>query len=120
MKTIKLAFVMLVLFIGSTALFAQQFQSGKYSINNAMQNYTLDKESGQRSMLIDISFLKGFDKKPSIMLSVTLLDSDTKFSLRYSVEALSVSRDGFTLKVTTWGDSKIMGIAGNWLAVAEQ
>ena len=119
MKIIKLAVIIFVLCVGSTALFAQQIVSGKYSFNNSMQNYTLDKNSGDRSMTIYINFDKGFDKKPKIILSVTNLDANTQTNIRYNVEALSVSRDGFSVKVSTWSDTKIMGLSGDWLAISE-
>ena len=119
MKILKLAFVIFVFLVGSNALFAQQIVSGEYSFDNTMQNYTLDKQSGDRSMTIYVTFDKGFDKKPKIILSITKLDSDAQSKLRYRVEALSVSRDGFSIKVTTWGDTKIMGISGDWLAISE-
>jgi hypothetical protein len=119
MKILKLAFVALVFLVGSSALYAQQMESGKYSLDNTMQNYTLDKQSGDRSMTIYVNFDKGFDKKPKIILSVTKLDAETQTNLRYRVEALSISRDGFSIKVATWNDTKIMGIAGDWLAISE-
>jgi len=53
------------------------------------------------------------------MLSVTQLDADKGVNTRYNVEVLSVSRDGFTVKIRTWADSKIFGISGYWLAYTE-
>lgn len=118
MKFFSMAFMVLILFFSSKALLAQEIQMGKYSINNSAQNYTLDKLSGERSMTIDVNFEKGFEKKPQIMLSVTMLDAGINSNIRYNVEAISVSRDGFTLKISTWSDSIINGIAGNWVAIA--
>ena len=120
MKIYSMAFLVLILFFSANALFAQEIQMGKYSINNSTPNYTLDKSSGDRSMTIDVNFVKGFDKKPTVMLSVTNLDAGINSNIRYSVDAISVSRDGFTIKISTWSDSIINGISGHWVAISEK
>ena len=120
MKIYSMAFLVLILFLSANALLAQEIQSGKYSINNTNPNYTLDKSSGDRSMTIVVNFDKGFEKKPSVMLSVTKVDAGINSNIRYNVEAISVSRDGFTIKISTWSDSIINGIAGNWVAISEK
>ncbi len=120
MRTLILTslFVMLVIFSG--AIVAQtQIQSGKFSANKSVEGYTLDQNVGDRSMTMDVTFVKPFDKKPSITLSVIMIDAETKTNIRYNVEASSISRDGFTIKISTWSDTKILGIAGNWMAYAE-
>ena len=120
MKTLVLTslFVLSVIFTG-TILAQTQIQSGKFSANKSVEGYTLDQNVGDRSMTIDVTFVKPFDKKPSITLSVIMIDAETKSNIRYNVEASSISRDGFTIKISTWSDTKILGIAGNWMAYAE-
>ena len=54
-----------------------------------------------------------------VVLSITMIDVDTKTNVRYNVEAISVSRDNFTIKITTWSETKIFGIAGSWIAHTE-
>ncbi len=104
----------------STSLFAQsQVESGKFSANTSSPNYTLDKNSGDRSYTIEVTFPKPFDTKPNVVLAVSQLDASTSTNIRYNVEAVSVSRDNFTVKITTWSDSKILGISGTWLAHTE-
>lgn len=120
MKKYSMAFLVLMLFFSSKALFAQQIQTGKYSVNTSTPNYTLNKGTGERSMLVEVNFDKGFDKKPSVMLSTTFLDAGVNSNIRYNVEVISVSRDGFVIKISTWSDTSINGIAGNWLAVSEK
>lgn len=118
----KLSVISLLFFfvLGSSFVLAQaKIQSGKFSVNTSTANYTLDKNSGDRSITIDVTYDKPFDKKPTVILSVTTLDTDTKTNVRYSVEPTSVSRDGFTIKISTWSESKIFGIGGTWLAVSE-
>ena len=96
---------------------AQTMQSRSWSVNQTIGGYSLDNNDGERTMTIDIDFETPFKEKPQIFLSVTQIDSDKGSNLRYNVEAISISRDGFTLKVRTWSDSKIFSISGYWVAV---
>jgi hypothetical protein len=90
-------------------------QSSSWSINQTLEGFSLDKNIGERTMTIDIKFENPFNKKPQIVLSVTQIDSDKDSNCRYNVEAISISRDGFTLKVHTWGDSKLFSVSGYWV-----
>jgi hypothetical protein len=114
--TVLAAIVFLVAF-GSIA--SAQIQSGSWSSSTADPSFNLNTNTGDRSMTIEVNYDKPFDVKPKVILSVTNFDGDKAFNLRYSVEVLSVSRDGFTIKIKTWADSKIFGISGYWLAYTE-
>ena len=119
----KLFFISsLLLIFGLTTLsFAQaQVESGKWSVTTSSTGYTLDENSGDRSMTIDVSFAVPFDRKPEIIIGVTMLDATTQTNIRYNVSPMSVSRDGFTIKVATWSESKIYGIGGYWIAHANK
>jgi len=94
-------------------------QSGSWSVSQSLPSYSLDKNIGERIMTIDVKFKKSFSSKPKIVLSINQIDASKEFNLRYEIEALSISRDGFVLKVKTWGDSKIFSLSGNWLACTE-
>jgi hypothetical protein len=125
MKNFLVLFAVLLLVSFSSVQFAQdkttntQVESGNWSAATGSTGFTLDKNSGDRAMTIEVNFVKPFNTKPKVILSVTQLDADKAFNSRYSVEVMSVSRDGFTIKVRTWADSKIYAISGNWLAYAE-
>jgi hypothetical protein len=93
-----------------------QIQSGAFNLAAGTEGYNLDKSTGERSTTLEVTFEKPFDKKPKVVLAADFLDTDTKTNLRYKIEAISISRDGFTIKVSTWADTKIFGIGGNWLA----
>lgn len=117
----KLFFISsLLLVFGLTTLsFAQaQVESGKWGVSTSNTGYTLDANSGDRSMTIDVSFATPFDEKPDIVICVAKVDATTQTNIRYSVSPMSVSRDGFTIKISTWSDSKIYGIGGYWMAHA--
>jgi len=119
----KLFFISsLLLVFGLTTLsFAQaQVESDKWRVMSSDYGYTLDENEGDRSMTIDVSFDVPFDEKPDVILGVTLIDATTQTNVRYSVSPMSISRDGFTIKIGTWSDSKIYGIGGYWIAHAKK
>lgn len=119
MKNIYI-FILLISFLTIPFfLNAQTIQSSSWSINQSIEGFSLDKNNGERTMTVDVKFEKAFNKKPHIVLSVTQIDSDKDFNSRYNVEAISISRDGFTLRVRTWGDSRLFSISGYWIAIAE-
>lgn len=116
-KLSVLAFVLF--FVGFSALVSAQTQSGQWSTKAGDSGYNLDTNTGERAMTIEVDFKNPFDVKPKVMLSVTQLDADKGFNSRYNVEVISVSRDGFTVKIRTWADSKVYSISGYWLAYTE-
>ena len=112
-----LPILLLVLLITSDFYPQSKIQSGVWSVSPSLADYSLDTNNGERSMIIEIRFKNPFRQKPNIFISVSQIDSDKETNVRYNVEAISVSRDGFTLKVKTWADSKIFSLSGYWLAV---
>ena len=121
MKKIFFISSVFLVFALTTLSFAQsQVQSGKWSVNTSSKGYTLNENTGERSMTLDVSFDSPFQVKPEIIIGVTMLDASTKTNIRYNVTHMSVSRDGFTIKVATWSESKIAGIGGFWVAHARK
>lgn len=116
MKNIYTSIVLFAIITLTGFSSAQTIQSSSWSVNQSLAGYSLDKNEGERTMTIDIDFETSFTEKPQIFLSVTQIDSDKESNLRYNVEAISISRDGFTLRVNTWSDSKLFSISGYWLA----
>jgi hypothetical protein len=119
MKTINTFLCLFLFFLISAPLSAQEMQSSSWSVNQSIAAYSLDKNEGERTMTIDVDFETPFTEKPQIILSVTQVDSDKESNVRFNVEAISISRDGFTLRVRTWSDSKLFSISGYWLATAQ-
>ena len=118
MKKLSLI-VFMVFFLMFTGLLSAQTQGGQWSTKAGDPGYTLDANNGERTTTVEIDFPKPYDVNPKVIVSVTQLDADKTFNSRYNVEVLSVSRDGFTVKVKTWADSKIFSISGYWLAFTD-
>jgi len=106
-------------FVAFSGLVVAQTQSGQWTTKVGDAGYNLDTNTGERSMTIEVDFKNPYDVKPKVMISVTHSDADKSFNSRYNVEVLSVSRDGFTVKIRTWADSKVYSISGYWLAYVE-
>ncbi len=105
-------------FVFAVATNAQQVATGTYRFDKKLADYTLDKNDGDRVVQMEVTFAKPFEVKPEVLVSVNYLDSDKDTNLRYELKTLSVSRDGFTVQVKTWGDTKIFAIGGGWMAVS--
>lgn len=121
MKKLFLFMSLILIFGLSVSMLAQvQVQSGTWGTNTAQKDYTLDKNSGNRDVIVEVTFDVPFDEKPQIVLGITMLDASSEKNVRYDVKALSVSRDGFTIKVATWAETKIYGISGYWMAHARK
>ena len=121
MKKLFLLTSLIVVFGLSLTAFAQvQVESGTWGTNASHQNYTLDKNEGNRDVIVEVTFDVPFDEKPDVVLGVTMLDASSEKNIRYKVTSLSISRDGFTIKVATWAETKIYGISGYWMAHAKK
>ena len=117
----RVIFSIAVMFFLFTCVVNAQMKSGSFFFDGSTSGYTLNDGSGNRSVQKEVKFDTPFDVKPKVYVSVILYDgANDKNRMRYSAEAVNVSRDGFILKVTTWGDTKVNAIGGNWLAEAEK
>lgn len=109
-----------ILILSTSILHSQvKIQSGVWSVNPSVTGYSLDKNAGDRTVTLNIEFPKPFEVKPTVIISISQIDVDKNFNGRYNVEPISVSRDGFTLSVKTWADSRVYGLSGYWIAYTE-
>lgn len=109
----------LLLLVGMLTTISAQTQSGSFFVDKNTPSYTLDKNEGTRSVEIEVKFAKPFDTMPNVVVANTLIDAAKDTKIRYSVEAKAVSRDGFVIKVSAWGDTQLNAVGGSWLAHAK-
>jgi len=109
----------LFLLVSAFAFSQTQVLSGTWGASSDTKSYTLNQNSGDRSITIQVNFLKPFENKPDVVCGISSIDVDKSTAVRYAVKPISVSRDGFTVEVKTWGDTKITSITGFWMAHAE-
>lgn len=118
MKTIAKLFTVLLFF--SLLLSAQEMESGQWRVTQNDGGFSLNGGNGDRIMQKEVRFTKPFDSMPDVSVFVTFLDADKNQNIRYDVKAISVSRDGFVIRIKTWNDTKIFGMGGYWFANAEK
>jgi hypothetical protein len=109
----------LFLMVSAVAFSQAQVLSGNWCGDQEKSNYTLHENKGERKYTIEVNFLKPFENKPDVVVGVSALDADKNTNVRYSVNPKSISRDGFTIEIATWGETKIFTICGFWVAHAE-
>jgi sortase (surface protein transpeptidase) len=109
----------LFLLVSAFAFSQTQVLSGTWGASSDTKSYTLNQNSGDRSITIQVNFLKPFENKPDVVCGISSIDVDKSTAVRYAVKPISVSRDGFTVEVKTWGDTKITSVTGFWMAHAE-
>jgi len=119
MKINKIFYFLNILFLITNFTIAQEL-SGEFRFTNQSPSFTLNSGSGIRSYEQEISFDKPFDFKPFVYVTNTFIDAISTGQLRYSIQPRAISRDGFIVRVTIWGDTKLNGIGGNWFASALQ
>jgi hypothetical protein len=118
MKKLSIS-VTILFFIAFTSMISAQTQSGFWESKIGDVSYNLDTGTGERSTTLEVIFSESYKTMPKVFVSVSQLDVDNNFNCRYNVEVLSVSRDGFTIKIKIWADTKIYSIGGYWLAYTE-
>jgi len=101
-----------------TIAYGQEFQMGTFSLTPSSDGYSLNKGSGERIVLLEVAFPKSFEVKPDVILNLNTIDADKTENLRISMKSASISRDGFTIQVRTWAESKINMVGGTWIAVS--
>lgn len=109
----------LFLMISAVAFSQTQVLSGTWGGNKDTKYYTLHENTGERKFTVEVNFLKPFENKPEVVCGISMIDVDKGTAIKYAVKPISVSRDGFTVEVKTWGDTKILSVSGFWVAHAE-
>lgn len=113
MKKVLFAALFLILSVG---LFAQQIESGVFDVNSNTKGYSLDKNSGDRIFTLEVRFNKPFETIPDVVVGLNKMEFDKNTNARVDVQASAVSRDGFVLRIKTWGDTRVMVLGGSWVA----
>ena len=110
-------FVAGLLLVASTS-FSQMMTSGDFTANVNSEGWNLNGGSGSRVHMVFVKFQKAFAKEPKVMVALTSYDGaqGKDGNVRVAVKAEQVTREGFTVKIMTWGDSRVAGVEGNWFA----
>jgi len=73
---------------------------------------------GDWSNTVDHVFSRPYRQPPIMELGVVELDHDSNANTRFYVEVKKVDEKGFTVKCTTWADSRLFDLTVSWISVA--
>ena len=78
-----------------------------------------NQPSGPRQFTRSIIFSQPFKYIPAVTISIQTFDVDvlSKTSARIGVEAMAITREGFTASFYTWFDTVVWGVRANWMAI---
>jgi len=110
-------FAMVFLMSIGTA-YGQQLAEGRFAADVSSEGWSLNTGSGTRQHIVFVRFSKAFVEMPAIVLSLTAVDGAPAHdgNVRVALKADNITRDGFVVRISTWGDSRVAGIEGTWLA----
>lgn len=100
------------------ASLAQPVQNGEFAAGVDSEGWSLNGGTGKRNHIVFVRFTGPFAALPEVHLSLAAFDgaSASDGNLRVALRAENITRDGFVLKISTWGESRIAGVRGTWLA----
>jgi hypothetical protein len=117
------AFILVLsMLILSAFAFSQNTQKGDFKGDGSVEGWTLGQGTGSRSAIIFVKFDKPFAETPTVLVSVTGQSSmagETEQKINFNVTAERITRDGFVIKVSTWGETKLLAVYGSWVALGK-
>jgi len=99
-----------------------RIENGRYSAGESQELWTLGEGSFSRKRIFSdkIDFPQPFAGPPKVMVAISGLDIiDERSTSRksFDVQAIRITTEGFTVQFTAYGDSRVMGLTVDWLAV---
>ncbi len=114
----KAALVLAALLVIASTGYSQMTATGSFTGDVTASGWSLNGGSGTRTHTVFVKFTKPFSKAPMVLLSLTSYDgaAGKDGNVRVSLKADQITRDGFAVIVSTWGDSRVAGVGGNYIA----
>jgi len=114
----KITMLVAALLLAASTSFGQMMQKGEFQANVNSEGWSLNGGSGMRTHLVFVKFGKAFTKDPMVSVSMTSFDAapGKDGNVRMAIKPEQVTREGFTVKISTWGDSRVAGMEGTWVA----
>ena len=72
---------------------------------------------GDRESRHQITFQEPFFELPSVIVSISMWDTDHKHNARADISAEEISLAGFQLVFRTWGDTRVARVRADWIAM---
>lgn len=74
---------------------------------------------GHRERRRKVKFSETFKSPPAVHVSPSLWDFDTNTTMRADISATSITKTGFEIVLSTWGDTRIARMRVAWMAIGE-
>ena len=74
---------------------------------------------GDRNVRVTVGFTAPFGEVPCVSLGLSGIDAAHDQNLRFRMEAVDVTAEGFVIEFVTWGDTHIARASVNWQALGE-
>jgi hypothetical protein len=116
MRSRIIALIAIAVLAGGPSLVAQTFAHGQFTAGPQTEGWNLNEGTGVRSVQIMVLFDKPFESAPTVTLGVTGFDISNQNGVRLTVKVEKVTIAGFVIRVSTWADSKIFSVNGDWFA----
>lgn len=74
---------------------------------------------GERSVYAEIEFPEPFATEPAVHAGIGMWDVNHNHNIRTDISVTEVTAKGFTVKFSTWGDTRIASVRMDWMAIGE-
>jgi hypothetical protein len=92
-------------------------EGGNFIKDEKEADWTLSKNSGNRTFHRHIVFKQKFSEKPNVFTALNYMDCSTKKNLRINCYPSNITETGFDISFTVWADTVIHGVGARWIAL---
>ena len=87
--------------------------------NHVDTNQPMWSQDGDRMVKEKITFISAFAETPCVTLGLTGMDAAHDQNLRYALQAVDITKEGFVINFATWGDTHIARVTTSWQAIGK-
>lgn len=121
MRLLPILAVLCLVMIAPVA-FAQVVQAGDFVAGPDTEGYSLNGGKGERTYVEPIAFDKPYTAPPKVIVALSGYDATSDpndETLRVQISATKITKNGFTLRIKTWGNGRVGAVWGGWIAVGK-
>lgn len=72
---------------------------------------------GEREVVKSVEFSEKYDDAPAVTLAIAMCDMSNDAYMRFDMCAVDVTAQGFKIRFSTWGDTKIARVRVHWQSI---
>ena len=73
--------------------------------------------SGDRAVTVYVKFAHPKDGVPKVSAALGAIDAGNGHNMRVALAVQDIDERGFNLVASTWGDTQLAQVNGNWIAI---